>query len=227
MMSLLSWTCHRLERSVVSASGSVGWWRSNSSSTYTSERGTSGTYGTALSKLPQEPSRNTRSSHRLVSASEAAGVLVRRARLVQITLELDITVVEDRPLLYATLEIALMNSPAYPVTMKSSSQKLCHISEGSSRVLVTYLALAVVLPKVEGYGFSGYDTENDIVSRHPVTSGYKDERWFLVVNVSLGTCRYKCDNAKIQEWDSGFHIASTGVRVGVSSACIMNSVSIW
>jgi hypothetical protein len=162
-----------------------------------------------------------------VSASEAAGVLVRRARLVQITLELDITVVEDRPLLYATLEIALMNSPAYPVTMKSSSQKLCHISEGSSRVLVTYLALAVVLPKVEGYGFSGYDTENDIVSRHPVTSGYKDERWFLVVNGSLGTCRYKCDNAKIQEWDPGFHIASTGVRAGVSSACIMNSVSIW
>jgi hypothetical protein len=40
---------------------------------------------------------------------------------------------------------------------------------------ITYLALAVVLPKADGYGFSGYATENDIVSRHPGTTGYKNE----------------------------------------------------
>ena len=75
---------------------------------------------------------------------------------------------------YATLDMALTNSPAYPVTTKSSSQKLFHISKGiiaGSTAHIAHLDLAVTLPKADGYGFCGYETENDILDRQPETAG--------------------------------------------------------
>lgn len=74
--------------------------------------------------------------------------------------------------------MALTNSPAYPVTTKSSSQKLCYISEGTmvgSKVLFAHLDLAVTSPKAEGNGLWGYETENDILDRYPVASEHQSE----------------------------------------------------
>jgi len=66
---------------------------------------------------------------------------------------------------------------------------------------ITYLAFAVVLPKADGYGFSGYDTENDILDRHPEIAGHKDEsweRWFLVDD-GFPDFRIQVYKAKTQE----------------------------
>lgn len=97
--------------------------------TYTSGRGISRAYGKAPSKRLPTPGHNTGSSHRRRSPSEAGGDLGWRARLLQVALVVQKIAIGDQILPYATLEMALTNSPAYPVTTKSSSQKLRRISQ--------------------------------------------------------------------------------------------------
>jgi hypothetical protein len=98
--------------------------------THTSERDTSEERGRVLSKCLLELNRSTGSWHRLVSFWGGVGGPVQRERLVEEALVLYIQTLDARSwsVPYATLERVLMNSPAYPVTTKSSSQKLRHIS---------------------------------------------------------------------------------------------------
>jgi hypothetical protein len=73
--------------------------------------------------------------------------------------------------------MALTNSPAYPVTTKSSSQKLGSVSESLGleySVYNAYLDLAVIWPKAGGNGVSGYDIDKDISNRQWVMARHGD-----------------------------------------------------